>query len=270
MCWPGKGDSAPVCRECRREARQRICEQCGKGFERAAKPGKTVPRFCSGKCFIDSIRMYDDPRAASKASTRARKDGRRKTWDGVTDWQILDRDDWLCQIPGCELGPIRADLAHPDPLSPSVDHIIPITRARDVAPPDFPVDAQANKRAAHLICNTSRGNALAEGGPRVRRTVLVPKRLQDKCPVHGPRKPVALPWPKLAYWRPCRFCGELTICARQSSLPWTVCQACSHGQCIRCGADMVIVVNSEPPEERLCHRCPRFQPVPVVYGMDVR
>jgi hypothetical protein len=251
---PGRGSSEQVtCRACRREQMKRTCQRCNREFQARVKDSPNHPnKFCSQEC-AGNAKIYDDPRAASKASTRARKAGRRNTWDGVTDWQILDRDDWLCQIPGCELGPIRADLAHPDPLSPSVDHIIPITRAA----PDFPVDAQENKRAAHLICNLRRGNALAEGGPRVRRTVLVPERLREKCPVHGPRKSADLPWPKRVYWRPCRWCGVLTMCARSSKSPWTVCQPCSHGKCIGCGADMVIVVNSRPPERRLCQQCTR-------------
>jgi HNH endonuclease len=70
----------------------------------------------------------------------------------VTDQQILERDSWECQIPGCQLGPIPLLAAWPDPLSPSVDHIMPLSLGGD--------DVQGNKRAAHLACNVQRGNRM--------------------------------------------------------------------------------------------------------------
>jgi hypothetical protein len=228
-----------------------VCEQCGRGFERYAPPDAVkLPRFCSRKC-ADDFRNV----GGRKASSRARRAVVASTNDGVTDMQIWDRDDWACLIPGCELGPLRADLRKPEPLSPSVDHIVPLSLGgTDTAP---------NKRSAHLFCNISRNNRMGpDDVPAV--TVetaplgLLPSRpRRPRCPVHSPRKPVALPWPKVAHYRPCRWCGELTLCARPSRSPWTVCQACSRGECVRCGAGMVIVVNSSPPGERFCHRCPR-------------
>jgi len=165
-CRPASGSlEQPVCQPCRRELGKRICAQCGQEFQ--AEASTSARPFCSQKCFIDSIRLYDDPRAASKASTRARKTQHRKTWDGVTDQQILKRDEWACQIPGCELGPIQVDMVHPHPLSPSIDHIVPLSRGGD--------DTQANKCAAHLACNVRRGNAVHDGEPRVVRT-LAPAR----------------------------------------------------------------------------------------------
>jgi 5-methylcytosine-specific restriction endonuclease McrA len=172
LCWRSADGTPATCRDCRARARQRTCEQCGKIFDRRGRPGKPPPRFCSPKCFTDSIRLYDDPRAASKASSRMRKAQHRRTWDGVTDPQIYQRDGWECQIPGCDLGPMRPDLGHRHPLYPTIDHIVPLSRGGE--------DTQANKRAAHLECNIRRGNAMHDGEPRIVRLALTPER----GPVH--------------------------------------------------------------------------------------
>jgi 5-methylcytosine-specific restriction endonuclease McrA len=70
-------------------------------------------------------------------------------WDGVTDAEILDRDDWVCWL--CELA-IDPELHWPDGASRSVDHVVPLSRGGD--------DTAANKRAAHLRCNIARGNRM--------------------------------------------------------------------------------------------------------------
>jgi hypothetical protein len=148
MIWRGRGSLAvPTCRGCRRKARERTCEGCGNGFiARGRTRPKNPNRFCSTAC-----------RIAARSTGRSRADSRRRravvasTWDGVTDQQIFDRDDWQCMIPGCTLGRIPRNPARlwPDPLSPSIDHIVPLSLGgADTAP---------NKRAAHLLCNTSRG-----------------------------------------------------------------------------------------------------------------
>lgn len=151
LLYRGRGSQDdPVCRYCRHRLRERTCEQCGVKFYPQKAPRPSAPqRFCSIPCRTEGARIHDDPRAGSKASTRARKLLHTLTWDGIEDWQIFQRDDWVCQVRDCELGPIRYDLPWPDPRSPSVDHIVPLSLGgTDTAP---------NKRAAHLACNTRRG-----------------------------------------------------------------------------------------------------------------
>jgi len=141
-----------ICLPCRSARRQRTCEQCGEQFEARGKDRPGLPnRFCSAACRVASRTLYADRRAASKAANRRRKANRRLTFDGVTDPQIFGRDHWTCQICG---GPIDPDLPSPAPRSATVDHIIPVTRGgTDTAP---------NKRAAHRICNTRRGDRVSE------------------------------------------------------------------------------------------------------------
>ena len=56
--------------------------------------------------------------------------------------EVLDRDQWICQL--CSL-PISKTLQHPDPMSPTLDHIIPLSRGG--------VHSLSNSQAAHRICN---------------------------------------------------------------------------------------------------------------------
>lgn len=56
--------------------------------------------------------------------------------------EIFDRDRWRCGI--CGKGISKA-LAYPDPMSVSLDHIVPLARGGD--------HTRANTQAAHLRCN---------------------------------------------------------------------------------------------------------------------
>ena len=85
---------------------------------------------------------------------RARKLRRAQTWDGITDAEIMERDGWRCQIPGCKRRPIQKDLKYPHLRSKSIDHIIPLSLGGD--------DTAVNKRAAHLGCNMGRSNKAGE------------------------------------------------------------------------------------------------------------
>lgn len=81
---------------------------------------------------------------------QARRHRVRKRSNGVEpyrDLDIFERDGWVCGICHKRVNRLRA---YPDPLSPSIDHILPVSDGG----PDTPV----NVRLAHLVCNTARGN----------------------------------------------------------------------------------------------------------------
>ena len=61
--------------------------------------------------------------------------------------RIYYRDKGICGI--CH-EPIDLRLQYPDPLSISIDHIIPVSQGGN--------NFQGNLQPAHLICNTRRGN----------------------------------------------------------------------------------------------------------------
>jgi hypothetical protein len=122
-----------------------------------------------------------------RATGRTERSRRRRlrhaqTWDGISDEEILDRDGWRCQIPGCKRRPIRKDVKSPHPRSKSIDHIVPESLGGD--------DTAVNKRAAHLGCNMARGNRMgAEQLPlfgSVREPPLTPE-IRGTPPVGSPR-----------------------------------------------------------------------------------
>ena len=60
---------------------------------------------------------------------------------------IFERDAWKCGVCGEDIDP---QLRFPDSGSPSIDHIVPVSHGGD--------DTPANVQAAHLGCNSGRGN----------------------------------------------------------------------------------------------------------------
>jgi 5-methylcytosine-specific restriction endonuclease McrA len=60
---------------------------------------------------------------------------------------VYERDGWICQI--C-MSPIDRELKFPARMSPSVDHIVPVSHGGD--------HSYENVRASHLTCNIKRGN----------------------------------------------------------------------------------------------------------------
>lgn len=67
--------------------------------------------------------------------------------DDVTWTGVMERDHWICQICGER---IDSDIKSPDPMSPSWDHIVPLSEGGD--------HTWANLQAAHFGCNARKGN----------------------------------------------------------------------------------------------------------------
>lgn len=61
--------------------------------------------------------------------------------------EIFERDDWVCGL--CR-EPIPRDAPRRDPMSASLDHIVPLSLGGLHSP--------ENTQAAHLICNGRKGN----------------------------------------------------------------------------------------------------------------
>lgn len=77
---------------------------------------------------------------------------RRRSWkwasfvEDVDRTVLMERDSWVCGICG---DPIDRMAKFPAPLSPSIDHIIPLSRGGS--------HGYENTQAAHLSCNTRKG-----------------------------------------------------------------------------------------------------------------
>jgi HNH endonuclease len=191
--WNPKGGSreSPTCGRCRRHLRQYLCLQCGKQFDGGDRHSGREPKFCSKQCYLDSLPAYDKA-AARKASSRARKLNKIKTWDGVPDREIYERAGGMCQLGSwCKAAgmPIDPEAPKTNELAPNVDHIIPLSLGG--------IDVSANKRAAHQICNVQRGNrmtseeiAFMNAHPEL---LLAPEQISvlpsKKRPVKAPKPP---------------------------------------------------------------------------------
>ena len=65
------------------------------------------------------------------------------------DPEIFERDQWICGL--CD-GPVDKTLRWPDPQSPSLDHILPLSRGGH--------HARENCQLAHLRCNLRKNNRI--------------------------------------------------------------------------------------------------------------
>lgn len=124
--------------ECKQNAWQRTCGDCGSRY--------TQKKNTSGKC--RNCRKRDKNRASS-VRLKVRRGKARTAINKISVHQCWQRDGGKCQI--CRKA-IRLDVKWPDPMSMSVDHIVPLSKGG--------TDEESNVRAAHLGCNSRRGNKL--------------------------------------------------------------------------------------------------------------
>src|SRR5690606_21445571 len=111
------------------------CARCGQGF---TGTGSSELRFCSRRCKALTV----------AAARRARKRGNEAM--PYSRYPILERDRWQCHI--CRRA-VRRTAVVPDPLAPTIDHLIPIAGGG--------ADAPWNVATAHFLCNSTKG---AKGG----------------------------------------------------------------------------------------------------------
>lgn len=120
------------------------CCDCGVEFERRSRLGPSAgPRRCDGCTFIyqqAQDREHTRRRRARMANVLVEK---------FSDAEIFERDGWVCGI--C-CGPVDAVLGHPDPMSKSIDHVIPISKGGH--------HSRANVQLAHLTCNVHKQASL--------------------------------------------------------------------------------------------------------------
>ena len=136
---------------------ERACKACGERFT-----GTRRMRFCSEACrwfncntgaACDVVWSTCDlcgtrvaRRAAVQYCSRACRERRPRKWRKHADL-VHRRDGMICQL--CGVG-MSATWATGDPLSPTLDHVIP----RSLGGADDP----SNLRSAHWACNVMRGD----------------------------------------------------------------------------------------------------------------
>jgi len=94
-------------------------------------------RYCSTECFLAHRSRGDDPN-----SVRRKERLNAARVERFSKWSVFERDGLICGI--CS-EPIDRDATFPDPLSASLDHIVPLSKGGE--------HSRANTRATHLRCN---------------------------------------------------------------------------------------------------------------------
>ncbi len=64
--------------------------------------------------------------------------------------EVFERDGWICGICG---DPVDPSLAWPDPMSVSLDHVIPVTKGGK--------HSRENAQCSHFRCNAQKSDSLA-------------------------------------------------------------------------------------------------------------
>lgn len=131
----------------------RPCVVCGEAFQPTRHP---EARFCSKRC--RDRRPRDRPRVRRYTDADRARDQRKQalrrgaaTGRPVVLCEIGDRDGWQCELCG---NPVDRWLEYPDPLSSSLDHILPVSLGG--------IHDPSNVRVTHLRCNIRRGNRIDE------------------------------------------------------------------------------------------------------------
>jgi len=120
---------------------QRACIHCGIDLPPTMR---TDAKFCSARC---NSAAHAVTRKMSQRARRARTPG-----DPLVERNaIAKRDNYCCGICG---GHVDMRLRHPDPMSPSIDHVIPLARGGG--------NDMDNLQLAHLACNLSKRALLPE------------------------------------------------------------------------------------------------------------
>ncbi len=142
-------------------SRVHVCSVCGKLFERKiGRRGWT--KFCSADCWAkgkkaakkagrrsDSYRQYKHTCANNRR--RARKFGTEYD-SSVRSVKVFERDGWRCRI--CGRPTPRELLGKPRPNSPTLDHIIPMSKGGG--------HTWDSVQCACRECNTLKGNKFCE------------------------------------------------------------------------------------------------------------
>lgn len=111
----------------------RPCGRCGKEF--TPSPNNIGAGFCSKACSQPEHKRRRRARLAAA------------TVEPVNEFVVYERDGWICQI--C-MQPIDRTQHYPEPLSPSLDHRVPLALGGE--------HSYRNCQASHYLCNASKGH----------------------------------------------------------------------------------------------------------------
>lgn len=135
------------------------CPYCGEpvGHAKRVKCAKPECHLAHKAATMAAKREADRTygRAGWNEAAKARDHRRRALKAGATveDFkhvEVFERDGWVCGI--CS-EPVDRELKFPDPMSVSLDHVIPLANGGE--------HSRANTQCAHLSCNVRKGARVA-------------------------------------------------------------------------------------------------------------
>ena len=144
------------CARCRRDSQGRDC----------AEPDCDRPVRARDLCSMHYKRLmratgawepepWDDRRRNNYHKRRALKAG-STAGPAFTNADVYERDGWVCGLCSESVSP---DVAYPDPLSASLDHVVPLSLGG--------AHSLENVQLAHLSCNVRKGARVVEVGVSV-------------------------------------------------------------------------------------------------------
>jgi len=137
---------------------EKECGWCGKQF---------VPGYKSGNysyCCDEHKRLA---KARQRREMKKNNPNAKLHKGGVSRakrLRIWHRDNDTCQLCGKKMMMDKVNTiasGKPHPLAPTVDHIIPVSIARQYGWDNIMINAESNLQAAHFICNVIKGNRVA-------------------------------------------------------------------------------------------------------------
>lgn len=163
VAWPSSALTWKSCRVCSESYTQQGGRLCGCDTRyyvlRTGTTRQATCRYCSvsfpyvvkgmgGKALVCEACKLVHLQAARRAGRHVRRARLRGAYvETVNVVQVYERDRWRCQLCG---KPVQKRKQAPHPLSPSLDHIIPLSKGGTHEP--------ANCQLAHFICNSRKGN----------------------------------------------------------------------------------------------------------------
>ena len=118
---------------------EKICQHCNKKFKT-----RETSKTCCAKC---TKHIKNKPHKGNVSKARRSR--------------VFMRDNYKCQICGKKMKMDKSDTlgtSRPHLMAPTIDHIIPISIAKQLGWTNIEIHRESNLQSAHLICNIKKSN----------------------------------------------------------------------------------------------------------------
>ena len=124
------------------EKGQEVRKKKAKKYQCSVKGKEASQKYCNSEKGKEANRKGAHIRRARKRSVEI---------ENFDSFEIFERDEWVCKLCGKQ---VDKNLKYPDPLCPSLDHIIPLSKNGP--------HTRDNVQLAHLFCNLSKHDKIVD------------------------------------------------------------------------------------------------------------